>query len=73
MLCREYAECKARELQRTRAEAEEAENQLMKLAKDFQHKVRHLCGRHWIHALLAVRPGVVLHPAPQNTRQSEMI
>lgn len=41
---RVYAECKARELQRTRAEAEEAESQLMKLAKDIQHKVRHLAG-----------------------------
>ena len=38
--CREYAECKARELQRTRQEAEEAEAQLLKLSEDAQHKVR---------------------------------
>ena len=75
MPCREYAECKARELQRTRKEAEEAEKQLLKLAKDIQYKVPHFYSsclappRAVIASFqvvqfsfqLTVRPGVALH------------
>ena len=43
LLRREYAECKARELQRTRKEAEEEEKKLLKLAEDILHQVIHPC------------------------------
>ncbi len=55
MLCREYAECKAKQLQRARQEAEEAESQLLKLSEDVQHKVIHLCNCCW-HSCEPLRP-----------------